>query len=135
MLHDFDWEIHPTIEKHPAKGEVILKDRGVPDTIRRAILAHAPHTGVTAETAMEKTVFACDEITGLIVAVALVTPSKKLADVTVERVMKKMKEKSFAANVNRDDIRNGAEMIGISLEQHIQNVLTVMQGIHTELGL
>ncbi|MBI5405307.1 MAG: HAD family hydrolase, partial [Candidatus Kerfeldbacteria bacterium] len=91
--------------------------------------------GVMAETAMEKAVLACDEITGFIVAVALVTPSKKLADVTVARVMKKMKERSFAANVNRDDIQHGAELLQIPLEQHIQNVLTVMQTIHVELGL
>lgn len=135
LLHDFDWEIHPTIEQHPAQGEPLLKERGVPDHLRRAILAHAPHTGVSADSQMEKAVFACDEITGLIVAVALVSPTKQLSDVTVDRVIKKMGQKAFAANVNRDDIKHGAELLGLSLEQHIQNVLTAMQSIHTDLGL
>lgn len=135
LLHDFDWEIHPTIEEHPARGEAILKDRGLPDHLRRAILAHAKHTGIPRETQLEKAAFACDEITGLIVAVALVTPSRKLSDVTPERVIKKMKEKSFAANVNRDEIREGAELLGLPLEEHVQNVLTAMQSIHAELGL
>jgi len=135
LLHDFDWEIHPTIEAHPSQGEAILKARGLPDHLRRAILAHAKHTGVPRETPLEKTAFACDEITGLIVAVALVTPSRALADVTPERVLKKMKEKTFAANVNRDEIREGAELLELTLEDHIRNVLAAMQSIHNELGL
>lgn len=135
LLHDFDWEIHPTLAQHPALGEPILKERGVPEHIRHAILAHAQHTGVTPQTPMEKAIFACDELTGLIVAVALVTPSKKLSDVTVERVVKKMGQKAFAANVNRDEIRAGAALLSIPLETHIHTVLSAMQAIHDQLGL
>lgn len=135
LLHDFDWEIHPTAAEHPVKGQPMLENRGVPPEIRRAILAHAAHTGVKPETDMEKALFASDELTGLIVAVALVSPDKKLSDVTIDRVIRKMAQKSFAANVNRGEIIEGAALLGLPLELHIGNVLVSMQQIHEQLGL
>ncbi len=135
LLHDFDWEIHPTLEQHPQAGQSILAARGVPDDIQRAILAHAPHTGVVPTTDMEKCLFACDEITGLIVACALVTPEKKLSAVRVESVKKKLSQKSFAANVNRNDIAAGVSMLGTTLDTHISTVLKAMQHVANELGL
>lgn len=135
LLHDFDWEINPTLDDHPIKGQPILAERGVPEHMRRAILAHAPRTGVKPETPMEKTLFACDEISGFIVAVALMTPNKKLADVTVESIERKLKRKDFAAKVNRQEIDDSIQLLGVPRNEHIQNVLTAMQGIHQELGL
>ncbi len=135
LLHDFDYEKHPTKEEHPYVGVKILEELGYPEEIRRAILAHADYTGVPAETLMEKTLLAVDELTGFIVAVALVRPNKNIADVKVSSVKKKMKDKAFARAVSRDDIRRGAELLGLTLEEHIGNVLSAMQGIAGELGL
>lgn len=135
LLHDFDWEIHPTLEDHPAKGQSILEAAGVPADVRRAIMAHAEHTGVAPTTDMEKCIFAVDELTGFIVACTLVTPSKKLADVTVERIQKKLKEKSFAAKVNRADIAKGLVLLDLPETEHYQHVLSSMQRIHEQLGL
>jgi len=135
ILHDFDWEIHPNAEEHPSKGEVMLKERNWSDEIRRAVLSHADYTGVTRDSLMEKTLFACDELSGFIVACALVQPTKKLDDVKVESVTKKMKKKEFARNVNRDDIINGAAGLGIPLEEHIEFVLNALKGISGKLGL
>lgn len=135
LLHDFDWEIHPTVEDHPIKGQPVLERRGVPEPIRRAIMAHAPHTGTTAGSMMEKCIFAVDELSGFIVACALVQPSKKLAEVNVDSIKKKLKSKSFAANVSRQDIANGVALIGLSEDEHYQSVLSAMQGIHEQLGL
>lgn len=135
LLHDFDWEIHPTLEDHPLKGQSILEQRSVPENIRHAILAHAPATGVRPETPMERAIFACDEISGFIVAVALMTPDKKLAEVTVESVEKKLKRKDFAAKVNRQEIEEGIATLGLPREQHFQTVLQALQGIHEQLGL
>lgn len=135
LLHDFDWEIHPTLEDHPAKGQSILESRGVPAVIRQAIMAHAPHTGVQAETMMEKCIFAVDELTGFIVACALVTPEKRLADVSVDGIKRKLKSKSFAAKVNRQDIADGVQLLGVPEDEHYQVVLQAMQNIHEELGL
>lgn len=135
ILHDFDWEIHPNAEEHPVKGELILKERGWSDEIRRAVLSHADYTGVTRESLMEKTLFACDELSGFIVACALVQPAKKLEDVKVESVIKKIKKKEFARNVNRDDITGGAALLGIPLEEHIEFVLNALKGINEKLGL
>ena len=134
LLHDFDWEIHPTLDEHPQKGEKILADLGVAENLRRAILAHAEHTGVPRVTLMEKVLFAVDELTGLIVAVALVK-GRKLANVTVESVLKKWKEKSFAKGVNRQDIERGAADLGVPLEKHIEIVLEGMKEIAAKLGL
>lgn len=135
LLHDFDWEIHPNLDDHPVKGQSILEQHGVPDTIRRAIMAHAPRTGIVPANMMEKCMFAVDELTGFIVACALVNPSKNLADVTVDSIKKKLKSKSFAAKVSREDIAQGLTMIGLSEDEHYQNVLQAMQAIHQQLGL
>ncbi len=135
LLHDFDWEIHPTLEEHPMKGQPILEQVGVPENIRHAIMSHAPHTGVPAQTMMEKCIFAVDEISGFIVACALVQPEKKLANVTVEGIKKKLKQKAFAAKVNREEIAQGVALLGIPEVQHYQTVLTAMKNIHEQLGL
>ncbi|GAB4522487.1 MAG: HD domain-containing protein [Anaerolineales bacterium] len=135
LLHDFDWEIHPTLEEHPTAGAPILRERGVPEHIVRAILSHADHTGIPRETAMEKALFACDEITGLITAVALVRPSRALHDLTPKSVKKKWKDKSFAAGANREEIEKGAQEMGIELWEHVGNVIMAMRSIAPELGL
>jgi putative nucleotidyltransferase with HDIG domain len=135
LLHDFDWEIHPTLEEHPQEGAPILRDRGVPEEVVTCILSHADHTGVPRETTMQKALFACDEITGLLTAVALVRPSKSILDVKAKSIRKKWKDGRFAANVNREDISEGAEALGIELWEHIGNVLDSMKRIAPALGL
>jgi putative nucleotidyltransferase with HDIG domain len=135
LLHDFDWEIHPTLEQHPQAGEPLLRERGVPEDIIRAIQSHADHTGVLRETSMEKALFACDEITGLIVAVALVRPSRSLSDLKVRSVKKKWKDKAFAAGANRDEISQAAEEFDIELWEHVDNVIKAMRQVAPELGL
>jgi putative nucleotidyltransferase with HDIG domain len=135
LLHDFDWEIHPESPDHPLKGEPILAARGVSEAIRRAILAHGDNTGVPRQTLLEKSLFACDEIAGLITAVALVKPHRSLAEVDVGSVKRKMKDKAFARSVNRQDIAQGAAELGLPLEEHIETCIRAMQGIATELGL
>jgi len=135
LLHDFDYEKHPTLKEHPFVGAKILKEKGYPEEIVHAVLAHAPHTGTPRESLLDKAIFACDEITGLIVAVALVRPTKKIADVEVKSVKKKMKDKAFAAGVSREDIKKGAEELGVPLDEHIQTVLDAMKNIADELGL
>jgi len=134
LLHDFDWEIHPTLEQHPQQGALILQARGVPDEIIRAILSHADHTGVPRQTTMEKCLYACDEITGLITAVALVRPSHSLDDLTVSSVKKKWKDKAFAAGANREEIAQAAQEFGVELWEHVGNVIQAMQEIAPELG-
>ena len=134
LLHDFDWEIHPTLEQHPQAGAPILSERGVPEEIVRAILSHADHTGVPRQTRMEKALFACDEITGLIVAVALVRPSHSLEDLKVKSVKKKWKDRSFAAGANREEIAQAAEEFGIDLWEHVDNVIQAMRRVGPELG-
>lgn len=135
LLHDFDYEIHPTLDQHPRDGAPILRARGVPEDIIRAILAHGEHPDLPRETRMEKASFAIDELTGLIVAAALVQPNKTLKDVTPESVLRKFKDRHFAAGVNRENIREGARLLNVSLEEHITNCLRAMQEIHNELGL
>ncbi len=135
LLHDFDWEIHPTLEKHPQDGAELLRQREVPEEVVQCILSHADHTGVPRDTLMRKTLYACDEITGLIVAVALVRPSKSLADVKVKSVRKKWKDARFAANVNREQIEKAAKELGVELWEHVGNVLQSMQRIAPDLGL
>ncbi len=135
LLHDFDWEIHPTLEEHPQAGIPILEERGVPEEILRAVLSHADHTGVPRNTLMEKALYACDEITGLITAVVLVRPSKSILDLKVSSVKKKWKDRSFAAGANRDEINAAAEQFGIPLWEHVQNVIDAMQTVAPELGL
>ncbi len=135
LLHDFDWEIHPTLEKHPQAGAPILRQHGVDETIVRAILSHADHTGVPRQTRMEKALFACDEITGLITAVALVRPSRSLHDLTAQSVKKKWKDRAFAAGANREEIARAAQEFGIDLWEHVENVIQAMRSIARDLGL
>src|SRR5512132_2194312 len=127
LLHDFDWEIHPTLEEHPQKGEAILAGRGVPEEIRRAILSHANHTGVPRESPLEKTLYACDELAGFITAISYVKPSRSVLEVDVQSVKKKMKDKAFARSVNRQDIVEGAQELGVPLEEHIDFCVKAMQ--------
>ena len=135
LIHDFDYEKHPTAEEHPFKGAEILRQRGWPEEIVRAVLSHARYSGVKRESTLEKSLFAVDELTGLITAVALVRPSKDIRDVKVRSVRKKWKDRSFAAGVDRADVEEGAADLGIELNEHIAVVLEAMQGIAGELGL
>ncbi len=136
LLHDFDWEIHPTSAEHPTKGVPILRERGVDEDVIQAILGHGNHTGVPRESLLAKALFACDEITGLVTTVALVRPSHQIGDVEVKSIKKKFKEKSFAAGVNREEVEQGARELGVDLwEEHIPSVLAAMQSIAPELGL
>jgi putative nucleotidyltransferase with HDIG domain len=135
LLHDFDWEIHPTLEEHPQKGEAILAGRGVDAEIRRAVLSHAAHTGVTRESALEKTLYACDELAGFITAISYVKPHRSVFEVDVASVKKKMKDKAFARSVNRQDILDGARELGVPLEEHVDFCIKAMQARAGELGL
>ena len=135
LLHDFDYEKYPTPQEHPYKGNEILKQRGYSDEIRRAIMSHAEYSGVSRDTSMEKTLFACDELAGFITAIALVKPGKSLAEVEVKSVRKKMKDKAFARSVNRDDMVNGAKDLGLDLDEHIVFCIEALKGIAKELGL
>jgi putative nucleotidyltransferase with HDIG domain len=135
LLHDFDWEIHPTLDEHPQKGEAILAEKGVPDEIRRAILSHANHTGVPRVSPLEKTLYACDELAGFITAISYVKPNKSVFEVDVQSVKKKMKDKAFARSVNRQDIVEGAQELGASLDEHIDFCVKAMQARAEELGL
>jgi putative nucleotidyltransferase with HDIG domain len=135
LLHDFDWEIHPTLEQHPQAGEPILRQYGVPEEIIRAVLSHAPYTGVPRDTLMNKALFACDEITGLITAVALVRPSRSLYDLEASSVKKKWKDKAFAAGTNREEMAQAVAEFGVDLWVHVDNVIKAMRLIAPQLGL
>jgi putative nucleotidyltransferase with HDIG domain len=135
LLHDFDWEIHPTLEEHPQKGEPILAERGVDEEMRRAILSHAQHTGVARQSPLEKTLFACDELAGFITAISYVKPHRSVFEVDVSSVKKKMKDKAFARSVNRQDIIDGAQELAIQLDDHIDFCIKAMQANAEELGL
>jgi putative nucleotidyltransferase with HDIG domain len=135
LIHDFDYERHPTLEEHPFKGAEILRERGYDEGLIKAVLSHASHTNVPRDTQLEKTLFAVDELCGMVTAVALVRPSKQLADVTPKSVKKKLKDKAFARAVNREEIKEGAELIGVDLTTHISNVIAAMQEISDDLGL
>src|ERR1700678_3120406 len=135
LIHDFDYEKYPSLEDHPYKGNEILKERGWPEIVRRAIMSHAEYTGVTRDTPMEKALFACDELAGFITAVALIKPGKSLAEVDVKSVRKRMKDKAFARKVNRDDIINGAAALGVDLDEHIAFCIKALKGIADKLGL
>jgi putative nucleotidyltransferase with HDIG domain len=135
LLHDFDYEMYPTAEDHPSKGSEILKERGFKEEFRKAILSHADYTNIPRETLLQKVLFACDEVAGFITAVTYVRPNKSIDEVEVSSVKKKMKDKAFAKNVNRDDIIKGAEMLNVSLEDHIQFCIAAMKEIKTLLGL
>jgi putative nucleotidyltransferase with HDIG domain len=134
LLHDFDWEIHPTLDQHPQEGAAILRERGVPELVVRAILSHADHTGVPRESRMEKALYACDEITGLITAVALVRPSRSLEDLTASSVRKKWKDKAFAAGASREEITRATQEFGQELWPHVDIVILAMRKIGPELG-
>jgi putative nucleotidyltransferase with HDIG domain len=135
LLHDFDYEKYPTADEHPYKGSEILKEKGFDDEFRKAILSHAEYTGVKRESLLEKTLFACDELAGFITAVTYVRPSRTVDEVEVISVKKKMKDKAFARAVNREDIKNGAEELGIPLDEHIRFCITAMRNNKEELGL
>jgi len=135
LLHDFDWEIHPTLEEHPQKGSAILRERGVSEEIIQDILAHADHTGVPRDTLRRKAIAACDEITGLITAVAMVRPSKSLYDLEASSVKKKWKDKAFAAGTDRREMELAAQELGVELWEHVGNVITAMRRIAPELDL
>jgi putative nucleotidyltransferase with HDIG domain len=138
LVHDFDYEQNPdlSIEGHPVTGSKILRERGWPEQVIKAVLSHAAeYTGVPRETTLEKALWAVDELTGLITAVALVRPSKDIRDVTVKSVRKKWKDRAFAAAVNREDIERAATDLGVELWEHVGVVLEAMQGIAVELGL
>ena len=136
LLHDFDWEIHPTLDQHPMDGASILRERGVSEEDIRTILSHALRSGVERETRRDKALYAVDELTGLITAVALVRPSKDIRDVKVKSIKNKWKDKSFAAGVDREDIEHGCAELGVDLwGEHVPLVLEAMQEIAGELGL
>src|SRR3954465_940260 len=135
LLHDFDYEKYPTPQEHPFVGNKIMREKGYPEDVLRAILSHADYSGVTRESKMEKTLYACDELSGLITAATLVKPSKSIADLDAGSVRRKMKDKAFARSVNRDDIINGAADLGVALDEHIAFCIEAMKGIAKELGL
>jgi len=135
LLHDFDYEMHPDAPDHPMKGEPILAERGVHEEIRRAILSHANYSGVPRISALEKTLFACDELAGFLTAVSYVKPGRSIQEVDVKSVRKKLKDKGFARSVSRDDITNGAAELGIELDEHIEFCIRAMQERAADLGL
>ena len=135
LLHDFDWEIVPTPEEHPHYGANVLRELGYPDFIVRAVLPHGNHTELQRESLMEHTLFAVDELSGFIRAVTLVRPSKSLDEVAPRSVLRKLKDKAFARDINRDDITQGAEELGVDLEEHIAYVIESLKPVAADLGL
>jgi predicted hydrolase (HD superfamily) len=135
LIHDFDWERHPDAERHPMQGVALLRERGWPEDVCRAVLGHATYSGVPRDTRMARALFACDELCGFLVACSLVTPEKSLERVEVASVKKKMKRADFARNVNRDDILAGTGELGVDLDEHIAFTLAAMRSIRGELGL
>lgn len=135
LLHDFDYEMYPTEDGHPFKGNDILKEKGFSEEFRRAIMSHADYTNTPRNSMLEKILFACDELAGFLTAVTYVRPSKSIDEVEVKSVLKKMKDKAFARAVSRDDIKNGASEIGIPLEEHIQFCINAMRNNKGTLGL
>lgn len=135
LLHDFDWEIHPQAPDHPMHGEPILAERGVPETIRRAILSHANYSGVPRASLLERALFACDELSGFLTACAYVKPGRSIFEVEPHSVKKKLKDKAFARNVNREDVINGAQELGVPLEEHIAFCIEAMKARAADLGL
>ena len=135
LLHDFDYERWPSLDDHPFRGAEILRKQGYPEVVVRAILSHADYTGVSRESKLEHTLFACDEMSGFVTAASLVRPSKSVLDLAAKSVKKRMKDKAFARGVSRDDLRLGAEEIGLTLDDHITNVITFMREEADALGL
>src|SRR3954451_7247238 len=135
LLHDFDYEKWPDQENHPYRGVEILKEQGYPEWVTRAILSHADYSGVKRESRLEHALYACDEMSGFVTAAALVRPSKSVLDLEAPSVVKRMKDKAFARAINRDDLRRGAEELGLPLDQHIANVIAFMRVQAEALGL
>ena len=135
LLHDMDYERHPSVDEHPFRGVEELRRRGYPEWVTRAILSHANYSGVPRESALEKTLFACDEMAGFVTAAALVRPSKSVLDLEASSVVKRMKDKAFARAVSRDDLRTGAAELGLPLEVHVANVIQFMRAEADALGL
>jgi predicted hydrolase (HD superfamily) len=135
LLHDFDYERYPDPENHPFRGVEILAAKGYPEWVTRAILSHADYSGVPRQSPLEKTLYACDEMSGFVTAASLVRPSKSILDLEASSVIKRMKDKAFARNVSRDDLRRGAEELKLPLEQHVANVITFMRERADALGL
>ncbi len=135
LLHDFDYEMHPDAPDHPMKGEPILAGRGVDEEIRRAILSHANYSGVSRDSLLEKTLFACDELAGFLTAVSYVKPGRSIAEVEPKSVRKKMKDKAFARSVSREDIESGARDLGVELDAHIEFCIEAMKARANDLGL
>jgi putative nucleotidyltransferase with HDIG domain len=134
LLHDFDYEIHPTLDEHPQDGAPILREEGYPEELIEAVLSHAEHLAMPRDTQLKKTLFACDELSGFVHACGLVRPTG-LAGLEPKSVRKKLKQPSFAAGVHRDEVYAGAELIGLELDEHISNVIAALQPIGPELGL
>jgi len=135
LLHDFDYERWPSAENHPFRGSEILAEKGYPDWVRRAILSHADYSGVSRDSLLERTLFACDELAGFVTAAALVRPSRSVLDLEASSVIKRMKDKAFARGVKREDLRAGAELLGLPLDEHIANVIGFMREQADGLGL
>jgi predicted hydrolase (HD superfamily) len=135
LLHDFDFEIHPNADEHPVKGAEILRARGVPEDIVYAVLCHADYLGLDRKTPMDRAIYAVDELTGFIIAVALVRPGKSIDEVDVAAVRKKMKDKGFARAVNREDITRGAEILDVDLDEHIAFVIESLKPVAGDLGV
>jgi putative nucleotidyltransferase with HDIG domain len=135
LLHDFDWEIHPTEELHPKEGSKILAERGVPEDIRYAILCHAPFLGMEYRSKMDRAIYACDELSGFIIACTLVKPDKSLSSIEPASVRKKMKDKAFARTVRREDLVNGAADLGVEMDEHIRFIAEALKPVAHELGI
>ena len=135
LLHDFDYERYPDQQNHPYRGVEVLKARGYPEWVTRAILSHADYSGVPRESRLEKTLYACDEMSGIVTAASLVRPSKSILDLEASSVIKRMKDKAFARNVSRDDLRRGAEELNLPLEEHVGNVIRFLRERADALGL
>ena len=135
LLHDFDYERYPDQQNHPFRGVEILKAKGYPEWATRAILSHADYSGVPRESKLEKTLYACDEMSGFVTAASLVRPSKSILDLEAASVIKRMKDKAFARAVSREDLKRGAEALGLPLDQHVANVIAFMRLRADELGL
>jgi len=135
LLHDFDYERYPTLDQHPFRGCEELQRRGYPEWVTRAILSHAEYSGVPRESKLEKTLFACDEMAGFVTAASLVRPSRSVLDLEASSVLKRMKDKAFARAVSRDDLRKGADELGLPLPEHVDNVIRFMREQADALGL
>jgi len=135
LLHDFDYDRHPSLEEHPFVGVNFLREQGWPETVLHAILAHADYSGTPRESHLDRALFACDELAGFLTACALVKPTKSIQDVEVAGVKKKMKDKAFARAVKREDITDGAQLLGLTVEEHVENCLKAMQERADSLGL